>query len=170
MRFKINSMKKIFPIAILIVLIIYSCSTNNPTPTPQSCALNSSNIIGAYKKTSVTYRPTPISGIQDIYSTWSSCKKNIIYYFSPNQYTFNTNPIQVFNVLTLVDTANCSDIYSNNYMGEFWRLENNGINHWNATANELGRDSIIEFNCSYFKTKYTNSFDSAVTITTYTRQ
>lgn len=163
-------MKKLFPLLILIILIIYSCSTNNPNPSPQPCTLNSSNIIGTYKKSFVTYQPTPLNGVQDIYSTWSSCKRNIIYYFSPNQYNFNGNSSVIWNNLTLLDTANCSDIYSNNYMAPLWRYENNGIFYCANDGSLLGRDSIIEFNCSYFKTKYTNSFNSAVTITTYTKQ
>ena len=90
----------------------------------------------------------------------------MIYYFSPIKDTLSLNPLFIRNRLILLDTINCSSI---GYYGSLWLIQNNGIRYNDLSGNELQKDSILEFNCQFFKTGYYD-FNGGVTLTTWTRQ
>ncbi len=157
-------MKQVFAIFLVLFIFFESCEKSPTNNT--NCSFTIDHLIGTYKKTSETYQPTPLSAVQDIYNGWPSCKKNVIYYFSPVHDTFYTNPLTIRNRLILLDTFNCSNIGYNSYL---YGIQNNAIQYNDYSGNELQKDSILEFNCQYFKTGYYD-FNGGVTLITWTRQ
>ena len=67
--------------------------TNEATATTQSiCTLNSNNLYGTYKITSVKYQYNPQSQIEEQYPLWPVCMQDISYIF------YNNNGVSTWNI------------------------------------------------------------------------
>lgn len=116
----------------------------------KKCDLNSSNILGTYKVTSVKYKANSTTAEVDEFATWDACEKDDVT-------TLNSNGTSV---TTDVGTV-CSP--AANYTGT-WALVGNQLNTDGDVA------TVTSFDCGGMTLKYEGSDPGEYTITTLVKQ
>lgn len=147
--------------------LLYS---NEATATTQTiCTLNSNNLYGTYKITSVKYQYNPQSQIQEQYPLWPVCMQDISYIF------YNNNGISTCRISPGVTVCQGPQPYSLPLItlniasgGNIWSLTGNTIQWYDASGNVLnGTD--INYYCTFFR--FTEIDSSGATYTyTMTKQ
>jgi len=137
-------MKKLSFACLPLLLLFFSCKKEKA-----SCDLSSTNIVGSYKATAVTYKATPSSTPVDIFALTDACEKDNIIILSANG-TFTYQDAGVKCDPTSDDTGT-------------WSLNNNVL-----TAD--GEPGVVtSFDCSTMVLTFTDS-DGSVTTETLAKQ
>src|SRR5687768_14248632 len=74
-------MKKLILSAFVISALSAGCSKDDDD---KNCDLNSTNLVGVYKTTAVTYKASPTSPEEDEFITWAACEKDDLIVFNDN--------------------------------------------------------------------------------------
>ena len=74
-------MKKLALSSLFIALLLTACKNDDDDV---ACQLSSSSIVGTYKITAITYKPTPTSADVDIYATLDACEKDDLLVLNDN--------------------------------------------------------------------------------------
>ena len=142
-------MKKLILPLLLMAFISSGCSKDDDDDN-KTCELNTTNIVGVYKTTAVTYKATPNSPEEDEYINWAPCEKDDLIVFSNN----GAGNIQDAG-------AKCTPPGDDTFT-------------WTLTGNILTLDGFIastvtSFDCTTMKISLTDP-TGGVTVTTVVRQ
>ena len=74
-------MKKLILSSLLLTGLLTSCKDDDDDV---ACQLSSNSVVGTYRISAITYKPTPTSGEVDVYATLDACEKDDLLVFNDN--------------------------------------------------------------------------------------